>query len=186
MDPELNCEEEVTEDDDLEFVAAAAFAFFALERLSQTSLQRRRSCLVRSTLQTNPRLHSAWQALYRSRNDGAFIVTMGIDCRTFDYILQSGFTQRWNTHPIFRDDVEEHAITRPNRRSLDAAGGLALILHYLNSTMAEVTLQQVFSLVPAVCCRYLIFALHQLLSTLGFQQIHRHHHPSLPFPLSQL
>jgi len=114
IDPELSCEEEVAEDDDLEFVAAAAFAFFALERLSQTSLQRRRSCLVRSTLQTNPRLHSAWQALYRSRNDGAFIVTMGIDCRTFDYILQSGFTQRWNTHPIFRDDVEEHAITRPN------------------------------------------------------------------------
>ena len=89
IDPELSCEEEVAEDDDLEFVAAAAFAFFALERLSQTSL-------VRSTLQTNPRLHSAWQALYQSRNDGAFIVTMGIDCRTFDYILQSGFMQRWN------------------------------------------------------------------------------------------
>ena len=91
---------------------------------------------------------------------------MGIDCRTFDHILQNGFTQRWNTHPIFRDDVEEHAITRPNWRSLDAAGGLALILHYLNSTMAEVTLQQVFSLVPAVCSLYLTFSLHQLLSTL--------------------
>ena len=168
MDPESSLtfyeEEEAAEDDDLEFIATISFAFFALEGISQTFLQL--YYLIKLILPINPQLQSAWQALYQSRNNNTFVVTMGINCHTFDYILQSSFTQYWNMQLIFRDDVKEYTITHLDRCSLDAAGNLILILHYLNSTIAEVTLQQVFSLVPAVCSQYLTFFLHQLLFTL--------------------
>jgi hypothetical protein len=45
---------------------------------------------------------------------------------------------------------------------LDAPGGLAFMLHYLNSMMLLFMLQQVFALVPSISAQYLIFGLKLL------------------------
>jgi hypothetical protein len=55
---------------------------------------------------------------------------------------------------------------RPRARYLDAAGALALVLHYLGSAMLETSLQQIFALVPTTGSRYLHFARGILLTTL--------------------
>ncbi|KAE9395858.1 hypothetical protein BT96DRAFT_958416 [Gymnopus androsaceus JB14] len=54
---------------------------------------------------------------------------------------------------------------RVHRRSLDAAGALGLILHYLNSTMLDVSLEQIFALIPTTFVENeaLILAWHPLL-----------------------
>ena len=49
-----------------------------------------------------------------------------------------------------------------DRRSLDVAGALGLVLHYLASTMHEISLQQIFGLIPSTVTQYLLF-LHQIL-----------------------
>jgi len=51
---------------------------------------------------------------------------------------------------------------KPGQRSLDAAGALGLVLHYLNSTMWEISLQQIFTLIPSSVSCYISFTLHIL------------------------
>jgi hypothetical protein len=72
----------------------------------------------------------------------------------------------WDLVPIPRADTSSSGETRLGRRSLDAAGVLGLVLHYLNSTMSLVSLQQIFALIAATVSRYLFFGLNILLSTL--------------------
>ena len=76
-----------------------------------------------------------WQYLYHSRNDHAFITTMGFDVGTFESILAAGFGHKYYEIPISCDDVEDTGVPRPGHWSLDAVGALMLVLHYLNSTM---------------------------------------------------
>jgi hypothetical protein len=121
-----------------------------------------RAYLTRPSLPPVPRADSAWAYLYGARIDRAFIVTMGVDVRTFHFILERGFAELWDSTPISRDDVRPHGVPRLEKRSLDAAGGLGLVLHYLNSTMLLVTLQQVFAIVPSVSSCYLHFDLKLL------------------------
>ena len=52
------------------------------------------------------------------------------------------------------------------QRSLDAAGTLGLVLHFVNSAMQEVSLPQIFVLVPAAISHYINFALGILLNIL--------------------
>ncbi|KIM55807.1 hypothetical protein SCLCIDRAFT_30069 [Scleroderma citrinum Foug A] len=96
--------------------------------------------LWRAQLLPNPRINTPWQTLYESQDDRAFITTMGFDVETFGYILTSG--------------------------SLDSTGALGLVLHYLNSTMHEISLQQIFAIIPSTVSRYITFGLSILLSTL--------------------
>jgi hypothetical protein len=91
---------------------------------------------------------------------------MGFDVATFNLILAAGFDVAWNTTPIPREDVVGTGKTRPGARSLDASGALGLLLHYLNSTMREISLQQIFALIPSTVSRYIIFGLQLLLATL--------------------
>ena len=91
---------------------------------------------------------------------------MGFDVQTFTYILSSGFATHWDENPIPCNDTSALTNPRPERRSLDAAGALGLVLHYLNSTMREVNLQQIFALIPTTVSQYITFALRILLSTL--------------------
>lgn len=92
--------------------------------------------------------------------------TMGFNVETFHSILDAGFAEGWNFGIVPRHDVSSTSEPRPYRRSLDAAGALGLILHYLSSTMREVTLQQIFAIIPTTCSRYLQFLLTLLLLTL--------------------
>ena len=91
---------------------------------------------------------------------------MGFDVATFELILSAGFTQKFYKTPILRDDINTMGVSRPGRCSLDAAGILGLVLHYLNSTMHEISLQQIFALIPTSVSCYINFTLAILLATL--------------------
>ena len=91
---------------------------------------------------------------------------MAFDVTTFHQLLDSGFADKWNSTPIPRADVSSRGEPRIGARSLDAAGALGLTLHFLSSAMREISLQQIFALIPATVNRYLDFALDILLQTL--------------------
>ncbi|KAA1074568.1 hypothetical protein PGT21_010309 [Puccinia graminis f. sp. tritici] len=90
---------------------------------------------------------------------------MGLDVRTFDDLLDR-FLARWNYTTIDRADVNPTGEPQLGRRSLDAAGALGLVLHWLCSTMSSYTLQQLFGVTPAVCSRYLASGMQHLLAVL--------------------
>ncbi|PLW42722.1 hypothetical protein PCANC_07918 [Puccinia coronata f. sp. avenae] len=94
-----------------------------------------RTYLTRPDLPGNPRTNSAWTHMRAVGNDRAFVTVMGIDVQTFEEILVP-FDLAWNGTPIPRGDVIPNGAPQPYRQSLDSAGGLALLLHWLSSTMA--------------------------------------------------
>ncbi|KAF5371930.1 hypothetical protein D9757_011485 [Collybiopsis confluens] len=139
---------------------------------SQSEHARRRNpsrrYLTRPQLMPDPRAESPWVRLWQGQEDRAFITTMGFDVATFRFILEgrNRFADIWDNTPIPREDVSSASAPRPHTRSLDAAGALGLVLHYLGSAIHEVQLQQIFAVVPSVLTRYLKFSLHILLTTL--------------------
>ena len=126
----------------------------------------RRQYLGRPNLLPNPRFGTPWRRLYERHEDQAFITTMGVDTATFRTILGAGFGSLWYSHTIPRTDTHTSGHPRAGRRSLDAEGGLGLVLHWLSSTMRQVSLQQIFALVPSTVSRYLRFALSILIEVL--------------------
>ncbi|CAA7260123.1 unnamed protein product [Cyclocybe aegerita] len=125
-----------------------------------------RQYLTRPELLENPWIATPWTSLYDSRSDCAYITIMGFDVATFDFILESGFVQTWLSTPIPRTDTSHSGDPRPGGRSLDPPGALGLVLHYLSSTMLDVSLQQIFALIPATVVQYLDFSLDILLEVL--------------------
>ncbi|KAI0276460.1 hypothetical protein BC826DRAFT_976777, partial [Russula brevipes] len=91
---------------------------------------------------------------------------MGFDVKTFNFIIDSGFQELWDHTPIPRYDTSSSGNPRPRRRSLDVNGALGLVLHYLNSTVVELSLQEVFGLIPSTVSRYITFSLKILLNIL--------------------
>jgi hypothetical protein len=162
-------DEETEEADRYQTLTTVALIVMGIEvgRLSQ--IERRnisRLYLCRPQLLPNPRNGTPWQTLLHSRSDRAFITTMGIDVATLEYIITLGFGQRWYLEPVPRPDANTSGYPRPGARSLDAWGALGLVLHYLNSTMREISLQQIFALIPSTVSRYISFAMTILLETL--------------------
>ena len=132
-------------------------------------VENRRPCrqyLGRTALLPNPRIGTPWTRLYANHEDRAFITTMGVDTSTFRAILAAGFGHFWYTLPIPRPDIHTAGNPRAGRQSLDAEGGLGLVLHWLSSTMRQLSLQQIFALIPSTVSRYLRFALSILLKVL--------------------
>ena len=72
---------------------------------------------------------------------------MGFDVKTFDYILES-FEYTWLSTFIPQIDTNRTGAPRPGAQSLNLPGALGLALHYLSSTMHDVSLQQIFALIP--------------------------------------
>lgn len=131
--------------------------------------------LCRPQLLCDPRGNTPWQQLRNSHSDRAYITTMGFNVETFEYILDQGFAHRWQTSTVPRTDTNTAGEARPISRSLDAAGALGLVLHYLNSTMREISLQQIFALIPSTISRYITFGLQilaELLPTIREARIH--------------
>jgi len=90
---------------------------------------------------------------------------------TFHQILDGGFADKRNSTliPCAGDDTSSQGQPCIKACSLNAAGALGLALHFLSSTMWEVwevSLQQIFALVPTIVNCYLDFALDILLKTL--------------------
>ncbi|KAJ6448390.1 hypothetical protein C8R45DRAFT_917590 [Mycena sanguinolenta] len=124
--------------------AAGIVAGVLLARQQRTERHHeRRLYLTRAQLLPDPRHDTAWQVLYSSKSDRAFITTMGFDTQTFQQILDAGFSDTWTMTPIPRGDTAATGKPRPGARSLDAAGALGLALHFVNSTMREISLQQI-------------------------------------------
>ena len=167
---ELQDIDDESEDDDeiLQMQAASAIIILGAEEARERRIEQRRHkrLYLRRQELSSPQETSAWQRLRENANDRAFITTMGFDVSTFKYILESGFMNRWVNSTIPREDTCDAGVARPARRSLDAYGALALILHYLNSTMREVSLQEIFGLIPTTVSRYINFAMKILLETL--------------------
>ncbi|KZW01164.1 hypothetical protein EXIGLDRAFT_738600 [Exidia glandulosa HHB12029] len=149
----------------LALLAATAGVLRQRERRNERR-QRTRQYLSRNAL-VHPRSGcTSWQKLYQSRDDRAFITTMGVNVSTFDLLLERGFQVAWDTTPIPRNDLGSSGVVASHRRLLDAAGALGLYLHRVSSTMREVSLQQIFGLTNAVLSRYLAFAADLLLAVL--------------------
>ena len=168
---QMEIEDEVVQDelDNGSAAAAAVIMVLGAEEASRLRAERRkpsRLYLCRPHLLPNPRIDTPWQWLYHSQDDRAYITTMGFDTATFELIISSGFGQRWYDTPIPRLDTNKEGSSRPGRRSLDASGALGLLLHYLNSTMHTISLQQIFTLIPSTVSCYITFGLPILLDTL--------------------
>lgn len=82
------------------------------------------------------------------------------------WAVQSVFGEHWYTRPISCNDSSSHGEPRPGVRSLDT-WVLRLVQHYLNSAMPEITLQQIFAIIPATTTRYITFGLRIILETLS-------------------
>ena len=94
------------------------------------SKRRRKQLYLTRELLAPPGSGTVWDRLreVQDRQDDAFILTMGIDVHSFAYLLDNGFSEQWNGATIDRNDVNSGATggrSRPERRSLDAAGSLA-------------------------------------------------------------
>ena len=122
-------------------------------------------------------MDTPWQVLYHSQSDCGLITTMGFDVQTFHDILHHGFERLWNETPIPRCDIHPSSTPQINHCSLNASGALHLILHYLNSTMLETSLAQVFAQVPSTVSHYIGFTLRILLLTLRHMKEARIHWP---------
>ncbi|KAH9919514.1 uncharacterized protein B0H18DRAFT_957472 [Fomitopsis serialis] len=168
--PTLQQEDELSDDDDDDDMQRdallALLALGALESREGRRAHRRDHYLTRAELLPDPRIDTPWQRLWETQSDRAFITTMGVDVETFHYLLDNGFTRGWNSTAIPRSDTNPRGQPRLGRRSLDAAGALGLYLHYLGSSMTEVSLQEIFALIPGTTNRYLRFARSLMLTVL--------------------
>jgi hypothetical protein len=161
-------EDEIEDERQRQGMAASVLAGIEEWReLKQEHRAAKRLYLVRADLLPNPRAETSWAALRDGRNNRACMTTMGSDWSTFDAILDTGFSEIWCHFVIPRNDVSSHGAPRVHRRSLDADGALALTLHFLNSTMREITLQQLFALIPTTVSRYINYGLQILELTLS-------------------
>mgnify|MGYP001066402248 CR=1 FL=1 len=98
--------------------------------------------------------------LLANGDDQAYLLTMGLDRASFEYLL-AHFGPRI---------AANRKSKRGRKRLLDSRGSLALALHYMNSSMLEKTLCLLFGLTPAVCSDRLNEAMEALADVL----------PSLP------
>ncbi|KZT56611.1 hypothetical protein CALCODRAFT_435526 [Calocera cornea HHB12733] len=166
---EWNSEDDESEDDDFDSWRFAAFLTLVEEQAAQaraSERRERRAYLTRPDLLRNPRVRTPFQTVLTGQVDRAYISTMGLDVKTFRRILEGGFEQLWNSEAIPRPDVSSWGEPRPEKRSLNAAGGLGLVLYWLNSTMMDKSLAQIFALIPSTITRYRAFGLDLLLRTL--------------------
>ncbi|KAJ3969197.1 hypothetical protein EV361DRAFT_364709 [Lentinula raphanica] len=163
-------EDEDEEQEEVQRAAGAMIELLALSHQAQVderNERRRRAYhfLRRGDLLPNPQVATPWQHLYETRSNRSFITTMGIDVATFDFLLNH-FTVTWNQNPIPREDANPHGKPRLGGRSLDAAGALGLVLHWLSSSSHFTILELIFALIPATVSRYLNFSRKILLQTI--------------------
>lgn len=161
-------QEEDKEEELLPLILAATIIHASNDDHRSSIQQRhaRRGYLNRPQLLPNPLGDTPWTVLYRSRSNSAYLAAMGLDVAAFEAILDAGFSYQWYSTPLRRSDVAPVANSRCINRSLDASGALGLLLHWLTSTMHQISLQQIFALVPSTTSRYIATALPLLIETL--------------------
>ena len=160
-------------------VAAAHFSLLALaaKRRREYEYRRHRFYLTRRTLP--PYEYSAWRFVLESKDDAAFIHTLGFDIDTFRLLLE-GFAPRWSRKRTVGDRRGRPALVR-------AVDALALTLQYFNSMTPPKGLQQIYAMPPATQCRALRKGMKVLLEVTARPQHVTSGPPSLSLiPLSSL
>jgi hypothetical protein len=80
------------------------------EQIQQRNMHR--TYLTRPDINPSPCIGTPWQHMCARGNDRAFITTMGIDVATFEYLLDQGFAEAWNSTPIPCNDVSLNGFPR--------------------------------------------------------------------------
>ena len=117
LQQEIEGEEEMA--DETSFFQATAATMIIYLGAEQSRLLRAerwqpsRLYLCCPQLLPNPRMNTAWQCLYHSRSNWAYITTIGVNVDTFHKILESGFSDLWHESLIPRDDTAWAGSARP-------------------------------------------------------------------------
>ena len=98
---------------------------------------------------------------------------MGLNVPAFQAILEAGFSHQWYSTPLHHSDGVLAGRTRHVAHSLDASGALGLLLHWLTLTMHQISLQQIFTLIPLTVSRYITTTLPLLVNTLRSMDLAR-------------
>ena len=157
------------DEDEIIALILAATIIHASNSDHHQSIQQRRAqhgYLNRPQLLPNPLGDTPWTVLHQSRSDSAYLSTMGLNVAAFQAVLDAGFSHQWYSTPLHHSDGAAARNTRYFIRSLNADGALGLLLHWLTSKMRQVSLQQIFALVPSTTSRYITTALPLLIDTL--------------------
>ena len=103
--------------DEKELAALALLILIGAKEANERRLERRRQTrtyLCQPQLMPNPRAGTAWQVLYANQSDRAFITTMGVDCDTFQTLMEAGISQKYlvPTRPlqVHHDSDVDHSI----------------------------------------------------------------------------
>ncbi len=169
----LTLEEEAAIQEEQEYTLAAAAGSFVLYgaeelcRMRAECHQETRLYLTWSELLPDPWSNTPWHSIFQSQSDRAFITTMGLDIGAFTCLLDGGFAHRWNMNLIPCANNPSTAVPHLWAQSLNAAGALGLILHYLNSTMHDISLVEIFALIPTSLTLFDLVIDHPMRLTLG-------------------
>lgn len=99
-------------DNEIEQAALVVVALAVLgEEKRRKARQKQRNYLRRRDLHALPRMQSAWQQLYVTRSEKAYVLTTGLDPCTFEWLLER-FDPLWSSTPIERNDVNSNAVAR--------------------------------------------------------------------------
>ena len=113
--PNLHSSEDKQEQAALLVVALAVLG----EKKRQEKRRKRRNYLRRRDLHALPRMQSAWQQLYITRSEKAYVLTTGLDPCTLEWLLER-FDPLWSSTPVERNDLNFNAVPRTAARSLDS------------------------------------------------------------------
>ena len=109
-------------------LVSAAVLLLAEEELKNPIVKPRLSAAV-----LGPRFSSPWTRFWRTGMDSDFIYTMGLDRAAFKVLLHDFKHFYDNCEIATLKKLKPSKFTHHGNRALDAAGALALVLHWLNS-----------------------------------------------------
>ena len=125
---------------------------------AQQNRPRLRSCVLLS------RRCFPWTRLLNQGDDRDFVFVMGLDRAAFKILLQP-FTRMYHKYTLKGNRITSKQASNCNR-ALDAAGVLALVLHWLPSKVEEKYLCFIFCVTVASVSEYKNFGLRILLDIL--------------------
>lgn len=151
-----------------------------LQKLKRRKYNERHGVLTRRNV-ISP-FSSPWAVVRSQMDDRALIMTTGLNRDGFERLL-GVFGPLWTGHsPLCRgyntvSGIRPIRSKRGRPRSLDPAGGLAIVLHFMRTTATISQLCLVFGTVPSVTSLWIQFGLIILLHTLRKEIQARVHWP---------
>ena len=119
--------------------------FLSLEELRKRDRRIPRCALVDAR-------QSSFLRLYHSRNDQSFITFTGLDCSTFEYLLDKfrTFYDQYSPYSVNGKIVRNEQLSKGRPRLLGPAACLGLVLGYTRTRGSLFAMQMIFGLVALV------------------------------------